>query len=245
MKQITFILAISLFTLSLLPACKKNGGPGNTTPTGDTQGNNFSDSIKNIIPEPIIDSLRSWGMTIYDGQQPPALSGSYLVHIDSCIFDNAGTNMAGRLFDQYQYTFSDENQSNLSIRVATKAIDDPNGATETSIDSTATFVAGTGDYFTIFAEEKGVVTTRYGLSTYTELDVVSGQIVSGGLGNFQYSIYMKDKNDPVGQLIPVNTSRIFVDGDPGGLARYLTPDQVQNLLPADVQTGGLRISNNK
>jgi hypothetical protein len=56
---------------------------------------------------------------------------------------------------------------------------------------------------------------------------------------------MKDKNDPVGQLIPVNTSRIFVDGDPGGLARYLTPDQVQNLLPADVQTGGLRISNNK
>jgi hypothetical protein len=222
MKKIIFILCA--LSISFLPSCKKsNTGGGNATAgNGNGTGNNFSDSIRNIVPQPIIDSLRNWGMTIYDGQQPPTLSGSYLIVTDSCIFDNSGFMKAGKLFDEYQYTFSQEDLSRLTIRIDTKAINDPNGYTENDTDSTATFLAGTGNNFTIFAEEKGTVTSGYGISTYTELNIISGQISPGGIAHFEYSIYMKDKNDPANQLIPVNTSRIFLDGDVNGLARQTT-----------------------
>ncbi len=227
MKKIIAILCTGILCFSLIPGCKKsNAGPGtpaNTdSTTASTTGNNFSDSIKNIVPQPIIDSLRSWGMTIYDGQQPPTLSGSYLVVTDSCVFDNSGYNEAGRLFDEYQYTFSAENLSKLTITLSAKAIDDPNGDTDAAVDSTATFLAGTGNSFTIFAQVKGAATTGYGTSTYTEINIVSGQIASDGIAHFQFAIYMQQKDDPSNQLIGVNTSRIFVDGDPDGLARQVT-----------------------
>ena len=236
MKKSIFVLYACLLALSIFPACKKSNTGGGNSNTDKGNGNNFSDSIINIVPQPVIDSLRSWGMSIYDGQQPPTLSGKYLVATDSCVFDNSGSNRAGRLFDQYLYTFSNENTTGSTIRVSSKALNDPNGDTETATDSTATFIAGTGNYFTIFAQEKGTVTTPYGASTYTELNIISGQLTSAGIAHLEYALYMQSKNDPLNQLIPVNTSRIFQDGDPNGLAAHTTLSSLPPFVKQQVIT---------
>lgn len=196
MKRVTRVCLLVILLSGLLYSCKKSGGDSNN-------GNNFSDSIRSIIPQPVIDSLRSWGLNIHDGNTPPSITGIYLLSPDSCVFDNSGFDMAGQLFDDYKFRFS--NQTSQTIRVERKnATDD----TDYAADSSATFIAGNGSYFTIFAQEKG---SESGVS-YTSLSIYTGQITSAGIAGFQIALYLKTKDaDPGGVLVPAKTSRIFTN----------------------------------
>jgi len=200
MKKIATALLFVFLLFGILQSCKKSTGAGDSG-----KGNNFSDSIKSIIPQAIIDSLRNWGMQINDGLTPPTVSGIYLVSHDSCEFDNSGDNTAGRIYDPYKFRFKQQNNNKLTIGVDRK---DVGTDADSASDSTATFIAGSGNHFTIFAVEKGIGS---GVS-YTNVELYSGEITSSGIVNFQYSIYVKDKGpDPLSRLISVGSSRIFTN----------------------------------
>jgi hypothetical protein len=202
MKKTLHLLCALTLVLMITQSCKKSSG-GNDS----GNGNNFSDSIRNIVPQAVIDSLRSWGMQINDGLTPPTVSGIYFVSPDSCEFDNSGDNTAGRIYDPYKFRFKQQSNSKLTISVDRK---DVGSGSDSSSDSTATFIAGSGNHFTIFAVEKGIGS---GVS-YTNLELYSGEITSSGIVNFQYSIYVKDKgSDPLNRLISVGRSRIFTNAD--------------------------------
>lgn len=220
MRQIVkaFLCVIVLF--SLLQACKKSGGGDSTT------GNNFSDSIRSIISQPIIDSLRKWGLNINDGNTPPSVTGIFLLHPDSCIFDNSGYNTAGEIYDDYKIRFSQQNNSKLTIRVDRK---DVGSDADNASDSIATFISGNGNYFTIFAQEKGV---ESGIG-YTSLDIYSGQITAAGIAGFQLAHYEKSKDpDPGNVLISVGSSRIFMNS--GGPAQSVSTFSVDPIMQQHV-----------
>ncbi len=202
MKKIFKLLTVAICLLAFLNACKKNNGGGNPN------GNNFSDSIKNIVPQPIIDSLRSWGMKINDGLTPPSVTGIYEETQDSCEFDNSGDNYAGTIFASYKFKFSHQNNNKLTIEMEKKNVND---YSDSSYDSSATFIAGNGKYFTIFAQETGL---EKGIN-YTALSICSGEVTGSGIINLQYAIYLKSKvNDPNNTvLMSVGSSRIFTNAD--------------------------------
>lgn len=203
MKQVIKAILSLAVLISLLPSCKKSNG-GNEV----TNGNNFSDSIRNIVPQQIIDSLRNWGMKINDGLTPPSIAGIYLENRDSCEFDNSGGNYTGRIFDSYKFRFSNQDKSKLTLEMDIK---DVGYSSDNASDSSATFISGSGNRFTIFAQEKGV---ESGIG-YTELAICSGEISAAGILNFQYSIYLKNKvGDPYNAvLMSVGSSRIFTNAD--------------------------------
>lgn len=228
MKQ-TLCLGLIAVCIFLSPACKKNNGSGSST---NTNGNNFSDSIKSLVPQPIIDSLRSWGMNIHDGQTPPSIAGIYVDSPNVCTFDNSVDHEAGRRFEDYKFRFSAQDNATSTIQADRKSID--GSQFDAATDSVATFISGSGNFFTIFAEEKGVGS---GVS-YTSLELFSGQITTAGIAYFQNGYYMKAKGpDPGNLLVPVGTSRIFIDAD-----SLAVTSATYSLSPAP-RTGDIRTLN--
>ncbi|MCD8540855.1 MAG: hypothetical protein LRY55_14610 [Leadbetterella sp.] len=74
------------------------------------------------------------------------------------------------------------------------------------------FVSGYGKKFTVFVE---ISSTSAGIDN-VQLAVISGELTeSKEIKDFQYSFYMKEKNENPGSeiLIPVNTGRIWFDND--------------------------------
>lgn len=115
-KCISHLLAIISICLILLTACHKDSGGGGQRNIGDNP-----DSIRNVITHSLIDSLRKWGMNIYDGKTPPIVAGIYDMDPDSCIFDNWQPkdnlgNRQGVIIPSYIYQFTKQDNTRMTIR---------------------------------------------------------------------------------------------------------------------------------
>ena len=182
----------------LVTACKKEKktNPGNTLPT----------VVNTIVTQAQIDTLKKHGAVINEGTTPPTVSGSFLLSPDVCTYDNSGGNFAGQTFDDYVYKFSNQNTAKFTVRVDYADVD----GGDTGADSTATYISGTGKLFTIFAQSSGVESDI----NYTNLEVISGEVASGGIANLQITDYLKSKgDDPDNKLEPAGSTRIFYDSD--------------------------------
>jgi hypothetical protein len=198
MKNFINILSTAIFTILILQACKKSSG---------SNGNNLPDPVNAIISQDIIDSLQKWGMKINPGKTPPSLNGVYLAHPYVCSFDNSRFQAAGLTFSDYKYKFFNQDNSSFTIRVDYKNAE---ASTDSGSDVTATYIAGNGTAFTIFAQVTGIET---GIN-YTALALYSGEIQNGSLNNFQTAYYLKSKDaDPLGELINPGDCRILYDSD--------------------------------
>jgi hypothetical protein len=221
MKQLLRIVSSVIFALIILQACKKSSG-GNSS--------NLPAPVNTIISQAIIDSMKNWGMTINEGTTPPALNGIYLMSPNICLFDNSRGNQAGQSFDDYKYKFSNQNNSDFTIRLDYKDVGGINS--DSGSDVTATYIAGNGNAFTVFARVTGV---SYGTISYTRIDMYSGVIASGGIQNFQTAFYMKTKsNDPSGLIVDPGDSRIFYDSD--NQSESVTTYSLLPLVKTDVRT---------
>ena len=177
----------------------------------------FSQDIQTIVTQPVIDTLRGWGMTIYEGEQPRNVTGIYLLSPDKCIYDNTPTQWAGQTLDDYKFRFT--NQSSLTLTLDYKDV--TNAGLETSSGNTG-YLSGNGDSVTIFSKVTGNVN---GVN-YHAIIVVSGIHIytnpGEALSNFKWSLYMKDKDpDPNGNVMQVGGGRIFID-DNGAVAKVDT-----------------------
>ena len=104
------------------------------------------------------------------------------------------------------YKFSNQNTGKFTVRVDYA---DTHGG-DVGTDSTATYISGSGKLFTIFAQSSGV---ESGIN-YTNLEVISGEVASGGIANFQLTDYLASKGaDPTTKLEPAGSTRIFYDSD--------------------------------
>ena len=199
MKLILRIITMALLAIPvLLLSCKKEK---KTTP-----GNNLPSVINTIVTQAQIDTLKKHGAIINEGTTPPTVSGAFLLSPDVCSYDNSGGNFSGTTFDDYVYKFSNQNTAKFTVRVD---YDDLSGG-DTGADSTATYISGNGKLFTIFTQSSGVESNI----SYTNLEVISGEIATGGIANLQITDFLKSKGaDPNNSLEPAGSTRIFYDSD--------------------------------
>ncbi len=218
MKLILRIITMALLAIPVLvTACKKEK---KTAP-----GNNLPSVVNTIVTQAQIDTLKKHGAVINEGTTPPTVSGEFLLSPDVCSYDNSGGNFAGTTFDDYVYKFSNQNTAKFTVRVDYADVD----GGDTGTDSTATYISGTGKLFTIFAQSSGVESDI----NYTNLEVISGEIATGGIANFQLTDFLESKGaDHNNDLEPAGSTRIFYDSDM--LSTTYTGTIVLNSLKAKV-----------
>ncbi|MBO0933273.1 hypothetical protein [Fibrella aquatilis] len=173
----------------------------------------FSSQIQQIVPQPIIDSLRKKGMVINEGLIPPQLAGIYLAQNYKLLspYGPEDSYKLGKVINPYYYRFYGQNAANdITYDFTNNGSDKGNGQ--------GAFVSGNGTKFTIFSQDVGVSSSI----PYKTLAVVSGELTTKGIKNFQYAFVMKEKtgDNNNNTLIPVGKSRIWIDED--GLAETTT-----------------------
>lgn len=171
----------------------------------------FSEEIRKILPEDILNSMRSKGMVVHEGVAPPYLEGIYLMDPFELLnpYGPEDSWQKGYIIPGYQFKFS--NQSNDKKAVKIDYTNYPNGGSDVG-NGLGAFVSGYGRKFTVFAELSG---TLNGID-YIALSVFSGEMTENNeIKDFQQAYYMKEKgeNPGPGKLMPVNTGRIWFDND--------------------------------
>ncbi|HVW14068.1 MAG TPA: hypothetical protein VHB54_09605 [Mucilaginibacter sp.] len=164
--------------------------------------------VNSIISSSTLAKLKQYGTVINEGTTPPNITGVFMMHPNVCSFDNSSEGLSGETFDDYLYKFSNQDSKNFTVRLDFTSINDP--FNDTGSDTTATFISGKNNLFTVFAQSRGVA---YGVS-YVALKVISGEIQTGGIKNLQVTKYLQSKgDDPTPVLTEVGTTRIFHDSD--------------------------------
>lgn len=191
MKKIvaTLLLAVSLF---LVYGCKKD--------------DQEIVRIQSVVPQKIIDDLKAKGMLINDGINPPDIQNAYRMSpwtLQSPYGPDDPWSV-GRVINDYYYKFYDQNEKN-EIKY-----DYHNNSSDEGIGAGA-FIAGEGQKFTIFSEESGEASGV----TYKNVTIMSGELSSNGIKNFQYAFVIKEKtgDNNNSTLIPVETGRLWYDAD--------------------------------
>ena len=202
----TVLLAVAMLIILACTSCHK---ASTVTPvTTGALGSNYPTVLNTIVTPAQIDTLKKHGLVINDGTTPPVVNGIYYLSPDSCIYDNSSAN-AGKIFSGYQYQFL--NQDNTKYTLTVNYSNAIVGGDDSGTDGAATYISGNGQYFTVFAQ----VTGELSGVTYKELQVLSGQLITGGVKKFQWSFLMVSKTSDPGNaaVVPVGTIRIFEDGD--------------------------------
>ncbi len=168
----------------------------------------FSSEIQKIVPQNVLNDLRSKGMTINEGKIPPSVEGIYRLAPNELLspYGEEDAYDKGDVITAYRYQFLDQSDDNQSVKINYKSENGSDKAT-----GLGSLVAGHGNKFTIFAEVKG----RASSVDYTSLIIISGEITSTGITDFQQSLYLtqKSENPEKGVLIPLNSGRVWIDQD--------------------------------
>lgn len=186
----------------------------------------YSTKIQKIVPDSIIKSLQSKGMVLNPGTTPPDVMGIFTANPFTLLapFGPEDGYPKGKIIADYKYKFYD--QKSDEVKIDYKNISGTDNGT-----GIGAFLSGTGKKFSLFAELSG---TGSGIP-YKHLTVISGEITSNGIKDFQYAFVMKEKTgDPTNSiLIATGKSRIWVDGD--SLASKT--DTYRQAFPANQRTG--------
>lgn len=168
----------------------------------------FSEEIQKIVPQSIVNDLRAKGMTINEGKVPPTIKGAFRANPYELLSPYGPEDgwAKGKIITAYRLSFSEQTADGKQIKIDYKS----EGGTDAG-SGLGAFISGHGNKFTIFSEAKG----RSQNVDYTNLIVISGEVTSQGIVDFQYSFYLTKKSEGpgTGVLIPVNTGRIWIDND--------------------------------
>lgn len=198
--------------------------------------NGFSDEIIKIISQKDIDSLRKWGMTIYEGKTPPNIEGTYYLNDLNCIFDNSQTPELGKGWSGYHYRFYDQDSKKLTV-----SVDSESDSGQDAASGIGSFISGNGHEFSAFFQTAG---ESAGIS-YKTVDIISGTKTNDGIINWQHCFIMTEKgSDPLNKLIEVGTSRIFTEGDKLAATASLPKKSNMKIMQSESKTD-LRLANTR
>ncbi|MCF0060585.1 hypothetical protein MUK70_15180 [Dyadobacter chenwenxiniae] len=210
----TATLSQKLFSLRLLlivgialtfGACKNND------PQPDEP---FSEAIRSNIPQETIDKIREMGIKVNEGTKPPLLNGTYwLSPLIMTMTEVPNDNYkVGHRFDDYKIKLYNQDEKKLTISLDNKGYNFSGELRTTSIGQNGAYIAGKGNFFTVFIVTEGEHT--YNSSRFKMLEVYSGELSPTGIKNIQNAIIMIDNYGNVNDdLIPNNTGRAFYDSD--------------------------------
>jgi len=159
-----------------------------------------------IIPDEIRTQFET-KMPIYSGTTPPDISGQYVANNFTLAGSSFSVDNIGEKYDDDQYiAFIRRADGKLSYRERI-------GTFEFGGDDMMVGIVGTGNSFTVYY----IINRTSGGITTKESTIMSGTLTSNGIQNFNYAFIILEKGpDPQNQYMPVNSFRIFKDGD--GLA---------------------------
>lgn len=185
----------ALFILSILflSSCKKDNF-------------NLSADIKNIIPTTMLRELKSKGMAINEGTTPPSIEGIYLAspYTLKSPYGAGDSWVAGRVIADYKYKFYDQTGGNVKVDYKQPSASDHGSGL-------GSFISGSGNKFSIFSESNGGTSSI----EYTTVSVISGELTSTGIKDFQYGFIFTKKTGDDGDVnyIPKGKSRVWIDGN--------------------------------
>jgi hypothetical protein len=193
------LLAFVLALVVALAACKKN----DTTPT--PLGANLPAGIKTYVTQETLDSLKSLGVVINEGTNPPTLDGIFDYKPAKCIRDNSNANKLGLFFNAQRFKFSNFNPVSKEMIVLTKDV-----VFNEVLTSTEAYISGSDNKFSVFINSTGL---QYGIQSKVVF-VISGEISGTNLINVTNTYFLTEKGpDPTGKLINPKTGRVFQDND--------------------------------
>ena len=194
--RISALAALLLSSVLFLNSCKKNNDPAP----------GLSAKIQQIVPADLLSTMKTQGMPINEGTNPPNIEGIFISSPHTLVATYEGDSFKpGDTFIDFIVKFSNQDATEGSVSVDTKT----GSTTSTGIGG---FVSGSGNKFTLFAE----VNLTSGTATAKQIRVFSGEITSTGIKDFYSTLVIKEKNDPSNLLIGVGKMRIIKDSD--GLA---------------------------
>ncbi|NOQ91397.1 MAG: hypothetical protein GQ552_01615 [Flavobacteriaceae bacterium] len=192
-KTILFVLLI------FFVGCTEDEEETNTNIV-TVEANGLTESINNLVPEYIIEEMKSLGMPIYTGDSPPKnLDNSYLATPLILKGSNISKDILGYKFPDLYLKLHNQDNNLLTIK-----IDYLNGnSTGKGIGS---FIVGKFSSFSIFSE----IITIYEGKTSNQIFVFSGTIAEDGIENLYVALFMIDNNGN-SNIISNGSGRVFYD----------------------------------
>lgn len=146
--------------------------------------------------------LKSMDMPIHSGDNPPDITGYFNASDLDCVKDSTGLYLKNLI---YYYNFHNKDGQEIELDYFNEGKGDV-------ATGKGAYIFGEGNDFTVYMETEGKIS---GTSiTYTHVSLYSGTLTANGIANFTQGFIMTSKkNDEGGQLMPVNATRIYQEGD--------------------------------
>jgi hypothetical protein len=191
--------------------------------------------IDDLVPPEILDAIEDLGQTINWGNTPPIIEGSYfvspLVLVKSNFWDFYSP---GTVFDDEYITFSSQNNDDQTVQVSYSQ----GGSVG---NGTGSFIVGHDNVFSVFVPVVSI--DEYGLQRDL-VEVYSGELVDGGIRNWQQTLLMiDDHGDPMNKYIENGQGRLFKDGD--GFSERTSGSQSAPALRSKKSSFGVSIISSK
>ncbi|MBI2596347.1 hypothetical protein HYW46_06460 [Candidatus Daviesbacteria bacterium] len=164
----------------------------------------FPSPVNSILDKIDMEKVEAAGMTIYRGDKPPNIEGTYRFNSLVVTYDSANQVLGREVnVDQYQYY----GQRDGAVKIIYN--DDK---TYDGIVWPKGYISGKGQCFTIFLQTKNEPKECETL----EIELTSACKVDQGLGQVKRAGMLKQKGTACGDLIPVDSLRVVSETD--GLA---------------------------
>ena len=211
MKRTIYAFFTVLCALFVMVSCSKsddNSGGNSGNNNGNNGGNNGQSlnipmEAKAIIPEETLQQIKTQGMPIYEGTNPPNIEGIYLLdnlrfHYSSDPGEKGFTK--GNKAVNYKYRFYEQNGVKLKSDYRALKF----GVNDIATGSGA-IISGSGNNFTVFlnhaAHTEGVKNN--------DIILISGEITSEGIKDLVLTLTVTEKEDANNQIMKVGVYRIF------------------------------------
>ena len=193
-----FFKLLSLLLLLMMYSCSNDA---EIEPIVDEQG--LTRDIRELVPQNVLNEMEALGMPINGGATPPEIGGTYFISPLILLESNIATDRIGSRFIDYNITFSEQSQSELTVKVNYEGVN-------TSGAGTGSYIVGKGNEFSIFVEIDDE-TNGYPAKT---VNVISGKVAADGIEDLHYAAFMvNDYGDPGNVFIEIGDGRIAYDSD--------------------------------
>ncbi|MBV6440690.1 MAG: hypothetical protein DYG98_12510 [Haliscomenobacteraceae bacterium CHB4] len=190
----TFLLLVGV----MLVGCEKK------QPESKVQENGLTKDINDLVPQSIIDQMQSLGMPIHGGDNPPSIENTYLAAPFILLSSNVPGDFPGKSFADYEVTFYDQNNDDLTIKV--DYLNGPESGT-----GLGCYIVGDKCKFSVFVEINSMNTNG---TKAKMIHVISGTFIEKGIEDLHLANFMLDDyGDPSGIWIGVGEGRVAYDQD--------------------------------
>ena len=196
MQKIIFFTVITLFVFSFVSCDDDTAGLVNEE--GLTQ------EIVNLVPDSILTEIKSLGMPIYGGENPPNIEYAYIVSPFVLKASNIESDEAGHTYNDYYVKFYNQDNSKLTTSCDYKNY--PESGT-----GLGGYVVGDDNKFSVFVEVNAE--TEDGGKAKIVM-ILSGEWTSEGVNNMYVANFMLDNyGNETGYWINNGEGRVIYDSD--------------------------------